>query len=410
MAAIEACRPPFAIACVLLAIAAVAARPSVAQPTIESAADDTRSDVTERIRQAQSQGGPYSKELIDPLTTLSLLYREDGQSVLADAVIEQALQVMRANYGLRSLEQAPLLRQRIRSEENRGDFAAAWELERTLATMARAHPDDLRAAEIFHEIGDKRMDILERYRSGEFPPQLTLGCYYYDQQPFSVDRDQLPNCTAGSRQLAQQAMLNDAQRNYLRAINVLLRQRRYADEQLLELEKSLIESSYLYGGRYTTGRQSLRRLIAYGVANGEPLLGRATALVRAADWDLLFERRSLALDEYVETYAYLKQQGVPQEAIDELFSPAIPVVLPTFVRNPLLGGDAAATGYIDVAFEILNVGTSRRIKIVGSSDNASADAKDDLVNLIARSRFRPRVTDGQFTRAARVVVRYPLHE
>src|SRR5687768_1071565 len=122
MAAMEACRPPFAIACALLAVAAVAARPSFAQPTIERAADDTRSDVTERIRQAQSQGGPYSKELIDPLTTLSLLYREDGQSVLADAVIEQALQVMRANYGLRSLEQAPLLRQRIRSEEDRGDF------------------------------------------------------------------------------------------------------------------------------------------------------------------------------------------------------------------------------------------------------------------------------------------------
>jgi hypothetical protein len=431
MAAIEACRPPFAIACVLLAVAAAAARPTFAQPTIERAADDAKSDITERIRQVQSEGGPYSKELIDPLTTLSLQYLEDGQSVLADAVLEQALQVMRANYGLRSLEQAPLLRQRIRSEEKRGDFAAAWELERTLTTMARAHPDDLRAAEVFREIGDKRMDVLERYRDGEFPPQLALGCYYYDRQPFASPEQGNQSCTSGNRQFAQQAILNDAQRNYTRAIDVLLRQRRYSDEQLHELERNLIESSYVYGGpyraarqttgslltgsyidghHYMTGRQSLRRLLAYDAANRAPLLRRATALVHVADWDLVFEHRPLALATYEQTYEQLKQQGVPQAAIDELFSPATPVVLPTFVRNPLLGDDAPATGYIDVAFEIMNVGFSRRIEILGSSENASEDAKDELVRLIQRSRFRPRVTDGQFARAVRVVVRYPLRE
>ncbi len=431
MAAIEACRPRFAIACALLAIAAVATRASFAQPTIEQAAVDAKSAIAEKVQQVQSAGGPYSKELIDPLTTLSLLYLEDGQSILADAVIEQALQVMRANYGLRSLEQAPLLRQRIRSEENRGNFAAAWELERTLATMAGAHPDDLRAAEVFHEIGDKRMDVLERYRGGEFPPQLALGCYYYDQRAFSPAEQGSQSCTSGSRQHAQQAILNDAQRNYSRAINVLLRQRRYADEQLLELERNLVESSYVYGGpyraarkttgsliqsayvdgrRYMTGRRSLGRLLAYGAKNGEPLLSRATALVHVADWDLLFEHRPLALDEYAQTYEQLKQQGVSQAAIDELFAPALPVVLPTFVRNPLLGGGAPATGYIEVAFEVMNVGLSRRIEILGSSDNATADAKDELVRLIERSRFRPRVTDGQFARASRVVVRYPLHE
>jgi hypothetical protein len=52
----------------------------------------------------------------------------------------------------------------------------------------------------------------------------------------------------------------------------------------------------------------------------------------------------------------------------------------------------------------------RRIEILGSSDNVAAAAKDDLVHLIERSRFRPRVTDGQFAHASRVVVRYPLHD
>src|SRR5262245_19387842 len=66
------------------------------------ATDEAKTDIAERILEAQAQGGPYAIELIDPLTTLSLLYVEDGQHALAAATIDQALQVMRANYGLRS--------------------------------------------------------------------------------------------------------------------------------------------------------------------------------------------------------------------------------------------------------------------------------------------------------------------
>ena len=407
MASIAVCRPRCATLWALLAIAVVTARTGSA---IEPEAGDPKGEIAERIRQAQSEGGPYSKELIDPLTTLSLLYLEEGQHALADAVIEQALQVMRANYGLRSLEQVPLMRQRILSEESRGNFAEAWKLELALQTMARAHPEDLRAAAVFHEIGDNRMEVLDRYRAGEFPPQLALGCYYDEPQLRSWGENDRPNCTSGSKLFAQQAMLNDAQRNYAGAIRVLLRQHRYADGELDELERKLIRSSYVYG-RYVTGRQSLARIISYAVANGEPLLNRATALVQVADWDLLFEHRPLALDAYAQTYQFLEQQDVPQAAIDELFTPATPVTLPTFMPNPLAGAVYLPPGeYFDVAFEITRFGTSRRVEVLGSSDNASADARDEVVHLIERTRFRPRVTDGQLARASRVVIRYPLSE
>jgi hypothetical protein len=106
----------------------------------------------------------------------------------------------------------------------------------------------------------------------------------------------------------------------------------------------------------------------------------------------------------------LKQQGIPRAALDELFSPAVPVVLPAFRPNPLAGAAEPATGYIEVGFEILNVGTSRRIEILGASDNATRAEKDEVVRLVARSRFRPRTTDGDFARASRVVVRVPLHD
>src|SRR5262245_57263953 len=152
--------------------------PAIASAQAAPSAEEQRRIVAERIEQALAQGGPYSKELIDPLTSLVELYQESGRHDLAVAATEQAMQVIRANYGLRSLDQAPLIRERIRSEEERGNFGEAWDLEQALLTLASANPKDLRSAEVFGAIGDKRMDLLRRYRAGEFPPQMVLGCYY----------------------------------------------------------------------------------------------------------------------------------------------------------------------------------------------------------------------------------------
>ena len=87
--------------------------------------------------------------------------------------------MQRANYGLRTLDQAPLIRQWIKNAETMGNFKMAWDLEQALLALAHRNPNDLRAVPILREIGDKRLDLLERYVKGEeFPPQIILGCYY----------------------------------------------------------------------------------------------------------------------------------------------------------------------------------------------------------------------------------------
>jgi len=86
-------------------------------------------------------------------------------------------------------------------------------------------------------------------------------------------------------------------------------------------------------------------------------------------------------------------------------------VLPTFVPNPL-ASDAtdASARYIDVAFEISRYGESRQIEILETTMNATDADKTRLVQLIQRSRFRPRVIDGEFARSSPVVLRYYLTE
>lgn len=127
-----------------------------------------------------------------------------------------------------------------------------------------------------------------------------------------------------------------------------------------------------------------------------------------ADWDLLYERRTLALELYEAAYDFLKREAVEPGAIDALFLPEIPVVLPAFQPNTLATSPGA--DHIDVAFSITKYGTSARVKVIAKTTNVSDDAERRLVRLIEQRRFRPRVVDGEFPRSSRVEVRYYLND
>ena len=294
MVRFDARRPLRAISLMLLIVTVGVSRESTPQPAPGDEAEDALTQLSERIVDAQARGGPYARELIDPLTSLSVFYQEQDDYAREAAALEQALQVVRANYGLHSLEQAPLIRQRIENEESVGNYSAAWDLEQTLLTLARRHPDDPRTVPIFHEIGDKRMTLLTSYLDGAFPPQLVLGCFYERPRGVPIANDS-PNCHAGSRDVAGLQIALDAQRNYASAIGVLRRHDDHSSDELRALETKLIRNSYRYRGYYS-GRQSLVRLIKDDSASSKPLLTQIERLVDLADWDLAFGQNTLVLD------------------------------------------------------------------------------------------------------------------
>jgi hypothetical protein len=170
-------------------------------------------------------------------------------------------------------------------------------------------------------------------------------------------------------------------------LQVLRRQQEHSGGELYELEDKLFRNSYLLRD-YQTGRRSLVRLIYDDAANDEPTLSRIERLVQLADWDLLYDQRTLAFDLYEKTHAYLTHGGVAQASIDELFAPAIPILLPTFQPN-LLAPDRAegATGYVDVVFDVSRYGRTSRIRVLDS--NASNAAQNRLTRWLVANRFRP---------------------
>jgi hypothetical protein len=433
--------------------------------------------IIDHIQQEESRNGPYSEALIRPLSDLALIYQDGGDHDLAVAVIHRVRQVVRANEGLHTLEQIPLIQQMIANEDAIGRFENAWQLEQDLLTLARRHPDDMRAVPVFREAAAKRIAVARRYLAGEFPPQMVLGCYYgwprETVDPTNFHAPRIPtttSCNSGERDDAIRAIVSDAQRHYADAIAVMLRNERYASDELRELELDLLRSfdvmnrgsSYgrvhsgvgldgaaldaepwrswmdsmallaewelprpvgerapeqrdgepisnrFYEGRcldHCLGRQSLERLLSYEIATSAPLREQVEAFIRIADW----EGREQALERYERVLKMLQDAGA-ETLIDELFAPETPIVLPTFLPNPLVSrGTQATSQYIDVGFEISRYGEARRVQILETTSVTDID-KAGLVELIQRSRFRPRVTDGKFARASPVIFRYYLQE
>jgi hypothetical protein len=467
----------------IVLLAAVAATPAGFPQSRLGADADRQQQVVERIEQEEARNGPYSEGLIGPLSDLAVIYQDRGDHDLTVAVIHRVRQVVRANEGLHSLEQIPLIQQLIANEETIGRVETAWELEQDLLTLARRHPGDIRTVPVFREAAGKRMALLRQYLAGELPPQIVLGCYYGwprgDASQGTIDSD-TANCGAGSRDDLIRTIVSAAQTNYAEAIAVMLRNGLYSSDELQELELEVVRSIEVIRDRaarnrmhhsdgltralvdrepwrswwdamlllaewelpqpaagpeqreqsdgepksvdrlsprpnvhgiadYGFGRKSLERLLAYENASSAPLHEKIDALVRIADWDLLYSYNSNALEDYERAYEMLEQAGA-QASIDELFSPKTPVVLPAFMSNPLVSDQTqTSSAYIDVAFEVSRYGESRKIRILDNTTDATDADKARLVDLIQRSRFRPRGTNGEFARASPVVLRYYLN-
>ena len=386
----------------ILALAACAASVASSQPDLDAAADRQRQLVA-AIEQVEARGGPYSEELIEPLTSLAVLHREAGDHDLAAAVIERLMHVVRVNHGLHSLEQAPLLAQLIANEEAAGNAETVWGLQDDLLDLARRNPEDLRTVAIYRDIADQRL--------------AQLGARKLPLRSVCRGNEILPGCSESppGGELRYTPVVNGlvfagAMNNWASAIGVLLRNEMYGSPELRELEAQIIK-----WGNCDVARDGYRRLIAYDAASGETWVKRAATIVRAADSELVCSQtrplhRDAALELYREAYDVLARNGVARASIEEMLSPEVPIKLsgspPAEAYSMSPGPAAGSEGHIDVAFEITKHGRARNVEIVDETASAADDNRRRAVELVRTGLYRPRIIDGKIADAAQVVWRY----
>jgi hypothetical protein len=416
---------------ITILVAAAASGAGFAQPEI--AATDPQAELVRTIAETRAAEGPTSTSLIDPLRDLALLYEADGDHTLAIVAVEEARYITRVHQGLSSADEALLLRQQIRSEEALGNHEGAWNLAGDMVTIARKHYDDIRMVPLFRELAEDRAAALEEYRAGGYPPEIELGCYYRLGNRDGVDG---VSCSSGTSDAVRRQFRASIRTYYADAIQVLVESGEYASPELRDLEKQALRYSTFPQVNFCRERSldalvalpllgscleprgnvggwvSLVRLIAYEVRSGAPAGARANAVAELADWHLVstrperrrFEGGDAASRIYERAY---REAGQDDEARASIFSPEVPVTLPTYLPNPFASA-AQSPRYIDIAFDITNYGVGDRIEILDTSKGATRAERRDLIRLVEATTFRPRFVDGELAAAAPVVLRYPL--
>jgi hypothetical protein len=163
---------------------------------------------------------------------------------------------------------------------------------------------------------------------------------------------------------------------------------------------------------------SLVRLIAYEIRNDAPAADRASAFVELADWHLLStpaDRRQFenstnrALEVYERAYREIQPAADAQAWATQIFSPDVPVTLPTSVPNPFASATTdSSSRFIDVRFDVTKYGRGERIEILDTSKGATHGEERDLIRLIESTSFRPRFAGNALADSAPVALRYHL--
>jgi hypothetical protein len=358
---------------------------------------------------------------------------------------------MRARRGLfsASVDEAQLLRQQIRSEKALGHGERVWNLQQDLVAIARQHFDDMRMLPIFLELIDDRTELLDEFRTTSFrelPPGIYVPCTppAPGLRGARVVATDARNCSFGTFREVVARLRGDVLRHYAEAIEVIIESGDYASQELRDLEKQALRlvpfnsSSSCFGqtlnqvlasepigsclqplrGAPVGGWASLMRLTVYELRSGAPPAARANAFAELADWYIRAEhidpRRNfnrtdeIALALYRRALAELGQGDDARESMAQIFSPELPVTLPTYAPNPLASTESSR--YIDVAFAITKYGEAEQIEILARSENATRADERDLIRSIEFASFRPRAVGGELAAAAPVVVRYYLRE
>jgi tetratricopeptide (TPR) repeat protein len=437
-------------------------------------ADDQRERIAEAISAAQRDGGHESAELIEPLTELGELYESEGEHALAAAALEQARHVVRANYGLHTLDQVFWIERALENQQALGNFVMVRALEEKLFDLAERHPDDLRTVAIRRNIGARRMNLLRHFVSGEFPAEI-----YGESGLFSISRD-----------LVVSQLVSEAQIHYADAAAVILRNGLDSSDELRDLEMEIVRSSDLFRQRsrpatgsifvgretdlhildanretygigrelhhwwnhslealrtrtntlwdlagsdgvreerkrrervddmitsYQLGRESYRRLIAYEEAVSERSPGDGAAWENRLTAYLQLADWDLLYSENgaaLDEYAQVHEMLAATGATAPLIAEIFAPPIPVTLPTFLPNPlqTPVSARYIDVGFEVTRYGQGRRIEILGAAPNVPEATKRELASVIMGSRFRPRVMDGALARAAPVRVRYYLDD
>jgi len=363
--------------------------------------------------------GPYALPISEAAFALGRLHEASGDLDAALASFERSMQVLRINHGLFSAEQVPVMRAIINIHIERNDVESAHAMQEALYNLQTRHhgADDIASVSALLEWADWNVNM--SLLNDQFAPQY-----------FATDTEQL-------RIRLRDPRLSLAYTGYTQALFLLQEKSTLADERLVTTERKLAALNFIfnrkvqdvvnnlptYAGQardfnsptqileqantmhFADGSSALRRAIAYSYSAPNPDYDYIAArMMELGDWYLLFDRRSAALDIYGDALDVMLSAQLPQEAVERIMAPGMPVQTPdaTYLAAP---ESHSFAGFIDIEFDLSKFGIATNPQIIGASMEDRSIEKE-LLRTIRNCKFRPKFVAGTPVSDEKVQLRY----
>jgi len=333
------------------------------------------------IEQLEYQGGTYSDNLTQNLFQLGKLYQRQGKHANAVEVLERCLFLNRVNEGLYSADQVAVLEQIIHS----------------LSEMQKWTLVNDRFAYLYW-LGNKSLQHNQVKRA-----EITLKFAQWQLQAYSLGVTKYP-----VQNLALSYKLFDT------ATNTISKEHGAADLRLIEPLNGLLLTTYLAATNKPI--RELNSMQRKGYANGvrfitdeinilrdQNLLDHfriTNAMLKLADWQLMYGKDRDAMSSYREAYLYAQTNEQDSKLVKALFTQ--PIALPHF-PNYFHNNSLAPLSeqiisdkvkYVHASFNVTPKGNVRNIKVLGLNPPQQNGSHNTALRNLRGAKFRPQISDG----------------
>lgn len=413
---------------------------------------------------------PYNFELLEDYIDLADTYRSLGQHENAIASYRDAVQITKVQNGLYNLDQLPLLQKIIQSYIALGDLdnATLWqeymqflhlqnysaaEMEMVIATFTltdwyistffRANfQSSNQQLEMVENIAPRTprstaslagdQDMIQQFmanpnnaqfnnilngnirqispRDIEHPTLLRVGDMfeqlqeniYASEQPNVIPIIQTARRIAGLSFITKQEMDFEEQNpsfnpNY---INTLIQQYRNSQARL---EQS-----------YTRGKNALQYIVSLLESIEASSRFLAPALIELGDWHLAYGKIQAAQSAYQEAYSVMASMGISPEEADAALNDSIPRQVPQVATHMFTRRSAGVPddidlvyrGYIDVSFNIDELGNIEDIAFGDSNWEDAQEVQRFISSSLRMAKYRPHISNGELISSRSINLRY----
>ena len=309
--------------------------------------------------------GNLAGKLVQPLTGLGATYQDIDEHVPAINAFTEARTVSRRSYGLLNEEQIPILDRMT---------------------------DSFIALGRYREADQKQLDalrLLERTRGHDTP-------------------DVLPALYKYARWLRVQGRFEEERLFYMRAMNII---KKAHGRDSIEMVRPLRETGNSFRAQKFPeglGASSLKRALDIVQAMEEPdALVLAETLRDLGDWYAAFSRVGRGGREYRESWNALGELENGDQLRSAWYSQPAFVLYETPSQRGLRpeGSEPGLTqGFVLVTFDVTPEGRTANVQVVDSDPPGKKD--EAIVRSMRRSRFRPRIVDGEVVVAEKLARKF----